>query len=628
MQSGPASTQELARSSSASLRQLSPLLVWAVVFSDIGTSIYYVPGILYQQVGDAAPLFILVALVGFVLLASKYVEICWRHPEGGGVVTVASEVFSPRMGLLGGLLISVSYFVTSAISSLSGIVYLSGLFPFLEQHVVGVTVLALVLLAAVNIVGIRESALLALVMAATAFTVNIGVMLVVMLRIGPSEWGRMLGQLFQGEALSTRNLLIGYSGAWLAFSGLESISQLSPAMKLPIRATARKGMWFVVGSILLTSPLLTLFSVELLDLAVKSDTLKQERFISELANLWGGLPLQVAVVASASSLLLFAANTAIIGAYHVFLALADAHFLPELVTWRNQRFGTPHFAILVATVVPIVLVLATGRDLVMLGDLYAFGLLGAFLLTSLGLDLVRWRERDRGLKFGLGVFATLMIVIAWFTSLMVKQEATIFGGLLVLIGLLFAIGTQQKWFTDWLYATPMFRRMAAAAIEKSEGVLEKGETEILSLAQAEEIVALYPSHTLIGMRSSNDSLLQEAILREKGLGGRNLYVVFVDERAGLFVRAADSTDAVKRAAEVPLLDAVRKAERQGIQLFPIWTVSHNAVEGMVRAAEALGVDAVMVGASQRSAVYHLIRGHIVNGLAKRLPAHIKMVLCG
>ena len=28
--------------------QLSPLLVWAVVFCDIGTSVYYVPGILYS----------------------------------------------------------------------------------------------------------------------------------------------------------------------------------------------------------------------------------------------------------------------------------------------------------------------------------------------------------------------------------------------------------------------------------------------------------------------------------------------------------------------------------------------------------------------------------------------------
>jgi hypothetical protein len=48
----------------------------------------------------------------------------------------------------------------------------------------------------------------------------------------------------------------------------------------------------------------------------------------------------------------------------------------------------------------------------------------------------------------------------------------------------------------------------------------------------------------------------------------------------------------------------------------------------VRAAEALGVDAVMVGVTQRSSVYHLIRGHVVNGLAKRLPAHIRLVLCG
>ena len=36
------------------LRQLTPLLVWAVVFCDIGTSVYYVPGILNSnpQVGS------------------------------------------------------------------------------------------------------------------------------------------------------------------------------------------------------------------------------------------------------------------------------------------------------------------------------------------------------------------------------------------------------------------------------------------------------------------------------------------------------------------------------------------------------------------------------------------------
>jgi nucleotide-binding universal stress UspA family protein len=340
------------------------------------------------------------------------------------------------------------------------------------------------------------------------------------------------------------------------------------------------------------------------------------------------MPLRIAVVATATTLLIFAANTAIIGSYHVFLALADEHFMPDLVAWRNRRFGTPHLAILVATVLPIFVIFFTSGHLESLGELYAFGLLGAFVLSSLGIDLVRWRERDRGTRFVLGLMTTLMVVVAWFTNLLVKHDATIFGGIMVALGLAVAIGTQQKWFTDWLYNTPLVRRRARKSIAKSESVLEAGQREILSLAQAETLSKLYPSHTLIGMRTPNDSLLQEAIVREKGLGGATVYALFIEERTGLFVRASDLDSPENSGALLPLLDAAAKAERQGVTLLPIWTVSYNAVEGMVRAAEALGVDAIMVGATKRSAVYHLIRGHVVNGLAKRLPAHIRLILCG
>jgi amino acid transporter len=295
---------------------------------------------------------------------------------------------------------------------------------------------------------------------------------------------------------------------------------------------------------------------------------------------------------------------------------------------RNRRFGTPHYAILVATLVPILVIAATGRDLVLLGDLYAFGLLGAFVLTSLGLDVTRWREHERGRKFWIGAFATLMVVVAWFTCLMVKQEASIFGGFLVVIGLLLAVGTQQKWFTDMLYGAPAIARRAREAIAESESELESKSREVLSLAQAVALTQLYPSHTLLGLRTANDSLVQEAILREKGMGGTTVYALYIEERTGLFVRSSDLDSPENKDAFKPLLDAALKAERQGMQLIPIWTVSYNAVEGMVRAAEALGVDAVMVGVTQRSSVYHLIRGHVVNGLAKRLPAHIRLVLCG
>ena len=628
MEPNPASTQILSRAPEASLRQLSPLLVWAVVFCDIGTSVYYVPGILYGQTQEAAPFFVFSALIGFVLLAWKYIEICWRHPEGGGVVSVAKSAFNPRWGLIGGLLICVDYFLTSAISSISGIAYVGSVLPFFSEHKVAIAVAALVVLATINVIGIRESAVISLLMAGAALAIDLFVIGLVVVKATPEQWRQLADTISHTHGLTARTTLVGFAGAWLAFSGLESISQLSPAMKLPIRKTAGQGMWLVVLTVLITSPVLTLFSVGILDPVTKNDTSAAEHFISELAKVIGGIPVQLAVVVTATTLLIFAANTAIIGSYHVFLALADEHFMPDLVTWRNRRFGTPHLAISIATVLPIGVILFTNGELEALGELYAFGLLGAFVLSSLGIDLVRWRERDRGLKFLLGLLTTLMVVVAWFTNLLVKHEATVFGGLMVGVGLVVAIGTQQKWFTDWFYDTPLVKRRAREAIAASESELEAGQREVLSLAQAETVAKLYPSHTLLCMRSANDSLLQEALLREKGLGGSTIYVLYIEERTGLFVRASDLDSPENTGALRPLLDAAVKAERQGIQLIPIWTVSYNAVEGIVRAAEALGVDAVMVGATQRSAVYHLIRGHVVNGLAKRLPAHIRLVLCG
>ena len=63
-----------------------------MVFADIGTSVYYAPGILYGRVGTRTALFIAMTLVVFVLLAIKYAEVAIRYPGGGGVVTVASRV--------------------------------------------------------------------------------------------------------------------------------------------------------------------------------------------------------------------------------------------------------------------------------------------------------------------------------------------------------------------------------------------------------------------------------------------------------------------------------------------------------------------------------------------------------
>src|SRR5215510_4562914 len=137
-------------------RQLNWFLAWAVVFCDIGTSVYYVPGILYGHVKDATPFFVLLTTGGFILLALKYIEITWRNPEGGGVVTITTKAFGPMWGCLGGMLITTSYFLTAAISAVSGFHYVGGVLPFLDAHNVPLACLGLLALAILNIIGIRE----------------------------------------------------------------------------------------------------------------------------------------------------------------------------------------------------------------------------------------------------------------------------------------------------------------------------------------------------------------------------------------------------------------------------------------------------------------------------------------
>ncbi len=609
------------------LRQLTPLLVWAVVFCDIGTSIYYVPGILYKTpgVGNLAPLFVFAAFIGFLLLGWKYIEICWRNPDGGGVVTVANQAFSPIVGCFGGLLICVDYFLTSAISSVSGIHYLASVLPGLGNHIVALSVATLLLLAAVNTIGIRESAALALVMALGGLASGLLIIVAVLLRGGPEHWALLRDNLALASHVTPQTFLIGFSGAWLAFSGLESISQLSPAMKLPIKLTAGRGMRYVVYTMLVTSPLLTLFCIALLPHEVKLD--HNEELMSELGGTFGGPLVKLSVVITASSLLLLAANTAIIGCYHVFLALTDRGFMPSAIAQRNRFFGTPQIAILVATLIPVLVIWLSGANLEFLGSLYAFGLLGAFVLSSTGLDVIRWRDGMRGPRFWIGILTSVMVTIAWGVNLYQKPQATLFGSALVSVGLVLAVGTRRKWFSDLLSRMPWIARNAPIRIQESEEVLEhEAKAEILSLAQAESISRLYPSRTLIALRSANPGLVAEAIAREKGHGGKTIYALYVEEYAGLFVGGglrkptAESIESLRGAA--------RAAEAEGLTLIPIWTVSWNAVEGILRAAEGLEVSAIMIGATQRSAIYHLLRGHVLAGLTKRLPPGIRLLIYG
>ncbi len=199
--------------------------------------------------------------------------------------------------------------------------------------------------------------------------------------------------MFANHSLGPANILIGFAASFLAFSGLESISQLSPVMKTPRKKVAGMALLFVVLTIGITSPLLTMLTTTLLPTQTLEDPTLSNQVVSLLAGNWGNIVLQTEVAISASALLVFASNTAIIGSYHVFMALSRMDFFPAFVLKRNKLRGTPHYSIALATGIPIIVLIIANGSINFLGELYAFGLLGAFTLTCLGLDIIRYRER-------------------------------------------------------------------------------------------------------------------------------------------------------------------------------------------------------------------------------------------
>jgi len=376
----------------SSVGQLGPLLCWAVVFADIGSSVYYVPGILYGRVGGLAGFFVLLTMSVFVLLTLKYAEVSARFPEGGGVVTVAAQAMNSWVGALGGMFILVSYFLTAAISCLSAIQYFSVVLPAIGPIVLEITIVVLVLLGLLNWVGISESAKVSLVGALIAFGSDLAIIWTVFTHIPISELPLLFSKMFMHTTLTPTSILVGFAGAFLAFSGLESISQLSPVMKTPRKKIIGIALLLVVITIGVTSPLLTILST-ILQPDKASDPVLATQLISLLGGHWGDVILQTEVAVSASLILVFASNTAVIGAYHVFMALSRMEFFPEFILNRNKFRGTPHWSIAFATGIPIAVLVLVRGNINILGDMYAFGLLGAFTVTCIGLDIIRFRER-------------------------------------------------------------------------------------------------------------------------------------------------------------------------------------------------------------------------------------------
>jgi len=130
-----------------------------------------------------------------------------------------------------------------------------------------------------------------------------------------------------------------------------------------------------------------------------------------------------------------------------------------------------------------------------LGDLYAFGLLGTFVLTCVSLDVVRWHEREHWTAghtaiFVIGVLTTFLVLVAWTVNLVAKPYATAFGGGLTVIGLIIGLATYRysRRHRPAVFPVPFRPQRARASIASALGG-SRSAGEVLVILPHEQLAA-------------------------------------------------------------------------------------------------------------------------------------------
>ena len=273
---------------------------------------------------------------------------------------------------------------------------------------------------------------------------------------------------------------------------------------------------------------------------------------------------------------------------------------------RLNRWGVPSAGMLLATIVPMLLVLLV-KDMAGLADLYAVGVVGA-IATNLGATAT-----DRKLSIKTSertlMFATFIVMAAIEISLLIdKPNARYFAVTILAVGLILR-GLVQE------------RRM------KKEGAPQLAPERLpIELARAirrsEMRNPLDDESILCAIRSTGRTL--DFALREARESGRRLYLLFVREQP--FMTEQDAKRKWQEDAEASAIFAEAKQKAGDHQPLFAYAVSPSAAETIVDVAATLGASRVILGAPQRSALVNLLRGNVIREVSNSLPEEIDLLV--
>ncbi|MBV9417358.1 MAG: APC family permease, partial [Solirubrobacterales bacterium] len=209
-------------------------------YGNVGSSIYYALGLVAALALGLTPIVFIISGFIFFLTASTYAEATAMFPEAGGSSSFARHAFNEFWSFFAAWGQMLNYMLTVATSAFFVPHYIGGLFWSALEHppgdvIAGIAVI--VVLALINIRGVEESLGVNLVLAVIDFGTQVLIVLLgLVLVFSPST---LVNNVHLGVAPTWGNFLVAIPLCMLAYTGIETISNMSEEAKDPGRTVPR-----------------------------------------------------------------------------------------------------------------------------------------------------------------------------------------------------------------------------------------------------------------------------------------------------------------------------------------------------------------------------------------------------
>jgi basic amino acid/polyamine antiporter, APA family len=390
-------------------RVLGTSALFSTAYGNVGSSIYYALGLVASYALGLTPIVFLITGAIFYLTAATYAEATAMFPEAGGSSSFARHAFNELWSFFAAWAQMLNYTITIAISAFFVPHYLGGLYTSALQHSPGDVLFGIgvvVLLSAINVIGVREAAGLNIVLAITDLATQLLLVIAgIALVLSPDV---LVHNVHLGIAPSWKSFLVAIPIGMIAYTGIETISNMAEEARDHRRTIPRAigAVVMAVFAIYAALPLVALSALPVHKAGAHYGTLlgtgeahggfAGDPVLGIVKHLHLG-PLQaggeIYVGLLAATILFIATNAGIIGASRLVYSMGLHRQVPDRLSRLHPRFNTPWVGIVIFGAIACVTIIPGKAEF--LGNMYAFGAMLSFTMAHLSVIRLRVKEPDR-----------------------------------------------------------------------------------------------------------------------------------------------------------------------------------------------------------------------------------------